>query len=88
MDLRNIEVSLNNLFDQYNINYTFIKDTIINNTTNNCQENYEDLSKVLYKNLKFPVTNNFFLNKKIIEKIRTFYKKDLKYYIDSDIIEN
>ena len=82
LDLRNIEVNLNNLFNQYNIKYTFVKDIIVNNTTNKCQdqENYHDLSNMLYKNLKFPVINEYFLNKKIIEKIRIFYKKDLEYY--------
>ena len=74
--------------DKYNIKYTFVKDNIINSTTNKCSENYQDLSKTLYKNLKFPVNNNFFLNEKIIEKIRIFYKKDLEYYINSSIIEN
>ena len=72
LDLRNIEDSLNNLFNQYNIKYTFVKDIIINNSTNNCQENYHDLSQMLYKNLKFPVTNDFFLNKKIIKKIKIY----------------
>ena len=88
LDLRNIEVTLNKLFNQYNIKYTFVKDIIINNTTNKSQENYHDLSKMLHKNLKFPVTNEYFFNKKIIEKIRIFYKKDLEYYINSTIIEN
>lgn len=88
LDLRNIEVHLNNLFNQYNIKYTFVKDIIINNTTKNCQENDHDLSKTLYKNLKFPVKSEKFFNKNIIEKIRIFYKKDLKYYINSTIIEN
>lgn len=80
LDLRNIEANLNNLFNQYNIKYTFVKDNIINSTTSKCSENYQDLSKTLYKNLKFPVNNNFFFNEKIIEKIRIFYKKDLEYF--------
>lgn len=88
LDLRDIETNLNNLFNQYNIKYTFVKDNIINSTSNNCSENYEDLSKILYKDLKFPVNNNNFFNKEIIEKIRIFYKKDLQYYINSTIIEN
>jgi hypothetical protein len=88
LDLRDIETNLNNLFNQYNIKYTFVKDNIINSTTNNCSENHEDLSKILYKDLKFPVNNNHFFNKEIIEKIRIFYKKDLQYYINSTIIEN
>ena len=88
LDLRDIETNLNNLFNQYNIKYTFVKDNIINSTTNNCSENDDDLSKILYKDLKFPVNNNHFFNKEIIEKIRLFYKKDLQYYINSTIIEN
>lgn len=88
LDLRDIETNLNNLFNQYNIKYTFVKDNIINSTSNNCSENYDDLSKILYKDLKFPVNNNHFFNKEIIEKIRIFYKKDLQYYINITIIEN
>jgi len=88
LDLRNIEVNLNNLFNKYNIKYTFVKDVIVNNTTNKCQENYHDLSEMQYKNLNFPVTSDFFLNNKILEKIRIFYKKDLDYYINSTTIED
>ena len=72
LDLRNIEVNLNNLFNQYNIKYTFVKDNIINSTTNKCSKNYQDLSKTLYKNLKFPVNNNFFLTRLAFKMTRFF----------------
>ena len=75
----------NNLFNQHNINFTFVKQNIINNSSDEYSENENDLSNVFYKDLKFPVKNNLFLDEQLVEKIKLFYKNDLQYYTNNSM---
>lgn len=85
LDLKDIEIALNNLFNQHNINFTFVKQNIINNSSDEYSENENDLSNVFYKDLKFPVKNKLFLDEQLVEKIKLFYKNDLQYYTNNSM---
>lgn len=81
INLEKLEENLTNLFKEYNIDYFFKKEISSNNTSTLYKENDNVLYNTKYKDIIFPVNNDLFFNKYIINKIKDFYKDDLDFYI-------
>lgn len=87
LNLSNLENNLNALFKEYDIEYTFVKNSCINKTSKETSElsEHKDLSTVPHDDLSFPVDNKLFFNENILESIKIFYKEDLEYYINDGV---
>jgi hypothetical protein len=81
LNLDNLEPTLNNLFQEFGIEFVFNKELIINKSIANEERVEIDYSTFKHSQLIQPFQRENFYNDDILKKIRKFYRKDLKNYI-------